>query len=303
MAASEPTVIGRYEVVSRLAKGGMASIYLVKDPVVGRLAAIKMVRGESESREARETFAREAQAAQALHHPHIVTVFGIDEHEGLPFIEMEYIEGETLGAIVKRQPAVPIATRIEWIEQLCVGLAYAHGRGVIHHDIKPANLMVDARGRLKILDFGLARRGTPAHARPEVVAGTPNYMSPEQIRGMELDARSDIFAVGAVFYELLAYREAFPGSASQAMDKILHHEPEPVQNLVAGIDPAIGRIVARAIAKDRDARYQDLPAMTNDLRAVRVRVEDGDAVDMLRGAREEAPNLPARRSKMDSTSQ
>jgi serine/threonine protein kinase len=279
MAGPEPTVIGRYEVVSRLGQGGMGSLYLAKDPKIGRLVAIKLVRQEFDSPDARQRFAREAQSAGTLRHPNIVTIFDVDEHEGLPFIAMEYIDGETLGEIVKRKALLPVAKRIQWVEDLCSGLAYAHRQGVIHRDIKPANLMVDTEGTLKILDFGLARRDASKFTQSHVIIGTPNYMSPEQIRGTNLDTRSDIFSVGALMYEVLAYKEAFPGAVHQTMHKILHEEPEPLENFLPGLDPGVSKILARAIVKDRDGRYPDLSAMKNDLAEVRLRLETNVVTD------------------------
>ena len=279
MAAPEPTQIGRYEVVSRLGQGGMGSLYLAKDPKIGRLVAIKLVRQEFDSPDARLRFAREAQSAGTLRHPNIVTIFDVDEHEGFPFIAMEYIDGETLGEIVKRKALLPVSKRLQWVEDLCSGLAYAHRQGVIHRDIKPANLMVDTEGNLKILDFGLARRDASKFTQSHVIIGTPNYMSPEQIRGQNIDTRSDIFAVGALLYEVLTYKEAFPGAVHQTMHKILHEEPEPLENYLPDLDPKISKILARAIVKDRDGRYPDLSVMKADLSEVRQRIESSVVSD------------------------
>src|SRR5688572_15070692 len=261
MATPEPTQIGRYEVVSRLGQGGMGSLYLAKDPKIGRLVAIKLVRQEFDNPEARQRFAREAQSAGTLRHPNIVTIFDVDTHEGLPFIAMEYIEGETLGELTRRKAPLAMSKRLRWIEELCAGLAYAHRQGVVHRDIKPANLMLDSEGTLKILDFGLARREATKFTQSHVIIGTPNYMSPEQIRGQNIDARSDIFAVGALFYEVLTYQEAFPGAVHQTMHKVLHEEPEPLDVYLPDLDPQVSKILARAIVKDRDGRYPDLLAM------------------------------------------
>lgn len=257
----------------------MGSLYLAKDPKIGRLVAIKLVRQEFDSPEARQRFAREAQSAGTLRHPNIVTIFDVDEHDGLPFIAMEYIDGETLGEIVKRKALLPVARRLQWVEDLCSGLAYAHRQGVIHRDIKPANLMVDTEGSLKILDFGLARRDASKFTQSHVIIGTPNYMSPEQIRGQNLDTRSDIFSVGALMYEVLAYKEAFPGAVHQTMHKILHEEPEPLEGILPGLDPKIQKIMSRAMQKDRDGRYADLSAMKLELTEVRLRLENVSVSD------------------------
>ena len=273
MALPDPATIGRYEVVSRLGQGGMGSLYLAKDPKIGRLVAIKLVRQEFDSPDARHRFAREAQSAGTLRHPNIVTIFDVDEHDGLPFIAMEYIDGETLGEIIKRKALLPISKRIQWVEDLCSGLAYAHRQGVIHRDIKPANLMVDTEGALKILDFGLARRDASKFTQSHVIIGTPNYMSPEQIRGGNIDTRSDIFSVGALLYEVLTYREAFPGAVHQTMHKILHEEPEPLDNFLPSPDAGLVKVLARALVKDRDGRYPDLSQMKNDLAEARLRIE------------------------------
>jgi tetratricopeptide (TPR) repeat protein len=156
---------------------------------------------------------------------------------------------------------------------------------VIHRDIKPANLMVDTEGTLKILDFGLARRDASKFTQSHVIIGTPNYMSPEQIRGQNIDTRSDIFAVGALFYEILTYKEAFPGAVHQTMHKILHEEPEPIETYIPDADPKLSKILTRAIVKDRDGRYSDLSLMKNDLTEVRQKIEsavfsDADSATM-----------------------
>jgi tetratricopeptide (TPR) repeat protein/predicted Ser/Thr protein kinase len=264
-----PTNIGRYEIVSRLGQGGMGSLFLARDPKIGRMVAIKLVRQEFDSPDARQRFAREAQAAGTLRHQNIVTIFDVDEHEGLPFIAMEYIDGETLADIIRRKAPVEILTRLHWIEELCGALAYAHKQGVIHRDIKPANLMVDTEGTLKVLDFGLARRDASTFTQTQTLIGTPNYMSPEQIRGNDIDARSDIFSVGSVLYELLAYTAAFPGPVHQAMHKIINDPPAPIETAVPGLDARVVSVVYHALEKDVDRRYQDLAAMRSDLAAIR----------------------------------
>lgn len=271
--AEIPSAIGRYEIISRLGQGGMGSLYLAKDPKIGRLVAIKLVRQEFDSPEARQRFAREAQSAGALRHPNIVTIFDVDEYAGLPYIAMEYVDGETLAEIVRRKAPIPITQRLQWVEELCSGLAYAHRQGIVHRDVKPANLMLDNEGALKILDFGLARREASKFTQTQAIIGTPNYMSPEQIRAGDVGPASDIFAVGAVLYELLVYVEAFPGKVHQAMHKILHEEPRPIGEVLPGIDSGIVTILARALEKDPKRRFADLTVMRNDVAGVRQRLE------------------------------
>jgi serine/threonine protein kinase/Tfp pilus assembly protein PilF len=271
-----PAFIGRYEIVSRLGQGGMGSLYLAKDPKIGRLVAIKLVRQDFDSPEARQRFAREAQSAGTLRHPNIVTIFDVDEFGGLPYIAMEYVDGETLSEIVRRKAPYAITKRLQWIEELCAGLAYAHRQGVVHRDIKPANLMLDNEGALKILDFGLARREASKFTQSQTIIGTPNYMSPEQIRAGDVGPRSDIFAVGSVLYEVLTCTEAFPGKVHQAMHKILYEEPKPLGQVLPQVDPGLVTILARALEKDPASRFPDLTVMRNDLALVRQRLERQD---------------------------
>jgi serine/threonine-protein kinase len=175
----------------------MGVLYLARDPAIDRLVAIKLMREGMESRTARERFMREAQSAGRLHHLNLVTIFDVGEHDGQPFIAMQYIEGETLADVIDRRAAVPLVRKLRWLEDLCAGLHYAHRAGIIHRDIKPANVMVDAEGAVKILDFGIARVDAGGLTQGNIV-GTLNYMAPEQMEGQPIDARADIFAVGAL---------------------------------------------------------------------------------------------------------
>jgi eukaryotic-like serine/threonine-protein kinase len=198
----------------------------------------------------------------------------------MPFIAMEYVPGETLARIIRERRAVGIERRIRWMEELCDGLAYAHEAGIVHRDVKPANLMVDSDGELKILDFGVARVAQAADLTQEgSIIGTLNYMSPEQVTGQDVDRRSDVFAVGAVLYEMLSYRQAFPGSLSDGvLHDILHGEPEPLAREPSGIDAMLVSVVERAMSKDPEHRYPDLVAMKSDLQEIRGRL-DHPAVD------------------------
>lgn len=247
----------------------MGALFLAWDPSLEREVAIKVLYRDDE--DLRERFLREARSAARLRHPNIVTVFDVGEEDGWPFIAMEYVPGETLAQIIQDRRAVATRRKIRWIEQVCDGLAYAHDAGIVHRDVKPANLMVGQDGTLKILDFGVARiaRETQLTQAGSII-GTLNYMSPEQVRGETVDRRSDVFAVGAVMYELLSYRAAYPGSLSDGiLHDILHGDPEPLAELVPGIAPGLVAIVERAMARNRDERYADLQQMQADLEVAR----------------------------------
>jgi tetratricopeptide (TPR) repeat protein/predicted Ser/Thr protein kinase len=274
--ANPPVSIGRYQVVRPIGQGGMGSLYLVWDPKLERQIAIKLLKDDDD--ELRERFSREARAAARLRHPHIVTIFDVGDHDGQPFIAMEFVQGETLGDVIRQRQPLPVSRKLELIEELCDGLGFAHKAGIVHRDIKPANIMVDLEGSLKILDFGIARAAeSVGMTQAGMLIGTLNYMSPEQVSGLTVDQRSDIFAVGSVCYELLAYRQAFPGSLlGGILNKILNEPPDPLSELVRGINPEIVRIVERAIAKDPKDRYQDLASMRKDLQMLRFRMQTGD---------------------------
>jgi tetratricopeptide (TPR) repeat protein/predicted Ser/Thr protein kinase len=263
-----PSAIGRFEIVDRIGQGGMGSLLLAWDPLLERQIAIKILK-EAGNEELRARFTREARAVARLRHPHIVTIFDVGEHQGQPFIAMEYIQGHTLGELVRRPDPLPVLRVLEWIGDVCDGLGYAHRAGIVHRDIKPANLMVDVEGSVKILDFGIARVAESGMTQKGLLIGTLNYMSPEQLTGAPLDGRSDMFALGAVLYELLCRRQAFPGGLdSGVLARILHNPPQPVVTLCPGIDPQVVRIVDTALQKDPGDRYADLAAMRREIQRV-----------------------------------
>lgn len=275
MSANDPVTIGRYQVVSLIGRGGMATVYLARDPAIDRQVAIKLLRDEFADDEVRDRFAREARTAGGLRHANIVTIFDIGEHEGQPFIAMEYVEGETLAALIQRNAPMPLSQKVDLMGELCAGLHYAHSVGVVHRDIKPGNIIVGNHGGLKILDFGIARVGTSSLTRTGTMMGTPQYMAPEQLRGEPTDRRTDIFAVGAVFYEWLSYRKPFVGdSMPTVMLKVLQGSPEPLDRLVPGLEPVLVAIVDKCLEKDPERRYSDLATTRRDLAAVRSRLND-----------------------------
>jgi serine/threonine-protein kinase len=221
-----------------------------------------------------------------------VTIFDVGEHEGDPFIAMEFLAGETLAELIRQEARLSLSRRLELLEELCDGLAYAHRAGLVHRDIKPANLMVDADGVLKILDFGIVRADESGITQSGVLVGTINYMSPEQVLGTAVDHRSDIFAVGLVAYELLTGKQAFPGAMR---DGLLHRIPsvtlEPIAKVLPGLDPEVVSIIEQALRREPTERYQDLARMRNDLARVRQRIraaEEQAAVEAVAAAGETA---------------
>ena len=253
----------------------MGSLYLARDPAIDRLVAIKLLRRGFDTEAVRERFAREARAAGRLRHPNIVTIFDVGEHDGDPFIAMEFLAGETLAELIRQGAGLTLSRRLKLLEELCDGLAYAHRAGLVHRDIKPANLMVDAEGVLKILDFGIVRVSDSGVTQAGVLVGTINYMSPEQVLGTGVDHRSDIFAVGLVAYELLCGRQAFPGTMKDGLLKrIPAAEIEPLKSVLPSVDPDVAAIVDHALKKEPPDRYQELARMRNDLSKVRQRVEE-----------------------------
>ena len=255
----------------------MGTVYVAHDPVLGRMVAVKVFAGDLDVPDARERFSREARAAAALNHPNIVTVYDFGEYGSQPYIVMEYVPGETMANYIRRKVPVTIADKLRWMQELCAGAGYAHQMSVIHRDIKPANLMIDRSGRLKILDFGIARMLGIA-SNTSVMIGTPGYMAPEQITGDPVDHRSDQFSIGVVFYELLSYSEPFPGDTLPAIThRILNDHPKPLLGLVADVTPEMAAIVDQALKKNIAERFADTDAMRSAISRVRRQFNSDDS--------------------------
>ncbi len=268
-----PEHIGRYEVVEKVGEGGMGVVYKARDPQMSRFVAIKMLKDGFDDQELRDRFVQEARAAGNLQNPHIVTVFELVDTHNPPYIVMEFLVGDPLDKLIKRQVPMSVPRKLLLMEALCYGLHDAHEHGIVHRDIKPANLLVTTNGTLKILDFGIARAGNSERTKAGAPMGTFNYMPPEQWRGVGIDNRTDIFAVGAVFYELLSYQKAFPGTQTEAMARVMTSEPEPLEKLCPLVDREVDAIVAKALQKDARDRYQNLGDMRKDIARVRERLE------------------------------
>ena len=272
-----PRTLGRYEVVDLIGRGGMGALYRARDPRIGRFVAIKQLRPEFDTPELRDRFSREAAAAGSLSHPNIVTIYDVGEDDGLPFIAMEYVRGETFTDILGLRPPLSILRKVQLTEEVCAGLAHAHEAGIVHRDIKPANLIVGSEGIVKILDFGIAKLTASGMTLPGVILGTLNYMAPEQVRGTAVDARADIFAVGAVLYELLTHQQAFPGrAADEVFDRILNGAPRPITESCPDIDPRLVDLVDFALEKDPDQRIQEIAWLQKELANIRLKPSAGE---------------------------
>ena len=275
-----------YKVIEQLGVGGMGIVYRAQDLKLGRAVALKFLSPEwTRDSDAEARFEREARAASALNHPNICTIYAIDEIEGQRFIAMELLEGQSLHDAIGRRPMAP-STVLTYAVQIADALDAAHTEGVVHRDIKPANIFITRRGQAKVLDFGLAKlsplasggdspEGNPTmppmmlSVRGEAL-GTIGYMSPEQARAEPLDARTDLFSFGVVLYEMLTGQQAFAGpSTAVVFDGILNRMPPPVSLIAADIPPELETILARALQKERELRYQSAADMRADLEQAR----------------------------------
>jgi tRNA A-37 threonylcarbamoyl transferase component Bud32/tetratricopeptide (TPR) repeat protein len=261
--------IGKYRVQKVIGRGSMGTVYEALDPVFQRKVALKTVAPrETDGPELKARFVREAQAAGRLRHRNIVTVYDVGEENGQPYIAMELVEGVDLEKVIQEKRPLPVEWKIDVLRQICEGLAHAHGNGIVHCDVKPANVRVSAEGEVKIVDFGIALLQSSTHAGHH--AGTPHYMAPEQVEGKAVDLRADIFSVGAIAYELLAYRKPFEAeSLTGVMSKIVHDGLAPDARALPGADyPGLPRVVLKALAKDPAERYQSLEQMRDALEAL-----------------------------------
>lgn len=258
--------IGRYQIVEKLGQGGMGVVYRAFDPLLQRVVAVKLIANLEAGDELRERFFREARAAGQLSHKNIITIYDLGEHEGLPFLAMEFLEGQDLQHRMAGGPPMSLARKLEIAVEVCEGIEYAHDHGVVHRDIKPANIFLTTKGTAKLLDFGLARLITSELTNSNMMMGTLNYMAPEQVRGERADHRSDIFSTGVVLYELFGGRKAFEGDSFGAtLYKILEEVPAPLRSLDSNLPPEIEAVVERALAKPRDARYPHMSDMLREL--------------------------------------
>jgi serine/threonine-protein kinase len=268
-----PRQIGRYQILDRVGQGGMGVLYRGVDPVLDREVAIKLMIGDfaDDIEQLRPRFEREARAIARLQHRNIVTVFEFAEDAGTPYIVMEFLRGTSLSARLKAAPPLSIVEKLDIVAQLCDGLGYAHEQGIVHRDVKPANIFLLGDGSVKLLDFGIAKLTTSNLTRQGDVLGSPSYMSPEQIMGLEtIDGRSDVFSAGVVLFELLAGRRPFDGDTTPTIVmKILNADPPSLDALDAAIPAPLASAVARALHKDPAKRFKTATDFARELQAVR----------------------------------
>ncbi len=246
----------------------MGVVHRAHDTVLGRVVALKVLSADlGADDELHQRFRREAEAIGRLSHPNIVAVYDLGESDGQLYMAMELLDGDDLRRLIEHREDIPLADRVRVLLDIAAGLGFAHSRGVVHRDIKPANILVTSDGRVKLLDFGLARVAfRETITKRGIVLGTPDYMSPEQAMGQDIDHRTDIFSAGAVFYEFLTARKPFPGKTLHSvLFKIISGEPEPVLAVCPELPARLAFVVHRMLAKDPKKRYGSMEDVGRDL--------------------------------------
>ncbi len=268
--------VGRYRIVQFLGAGAMGEVYLAEDPQIDRKLAIKTVRlvgRPQDIEERKKRLLREARAAGRLLHPNVVMLFDAGEAEGLLYLAFEFVEGTDLAVRLESGKRLSLREVLRTVRQVAEALDYAHGQGIVHRDVKPSNILLDRAGRVKVADFGIAKMAGQSTELTMVgsVMGSPQYLSPEQIRGEDLDGRSDVFSLGVLFYEILSGSRPFDGETiTTLVYQILHKEPPPVSELRA-VPPRLEELLRRMLAKDRQDRLtageaaRELAAIEMDL--------------------------------------
>jgi len=257
-----PTKIGKYDIVREIGRGAMGVVFEGFDPHIGRKVAIKTIRFDSLSdpavhSEMQKRFMREAQSAGILHHPNIVTIYEVGEDGDLLYIVMEYIEGQSLAQLLSAKVKLTPEDAATLLARVGDALEYAHRKGIVHRDVKPANILIDADGRPRLLDFGIAHLPTSTITHTGTAIGTPSYMAPEQIAGQKVDGRADVFSLGVILYELLTQEKPFPGdNTTTIIYKIMHENPRPPREVNHNLPENLAALMEKALSKDPAGRFQ-----------------------------------------------
>ncbi|HET8721232.1 MAG TPA: serine/threonine-protein kinase [Nitrospira sp.] len=268
-----PSSLGRYKILKELGRGAMGLVYLGKDPTIQRFVAIKTMRLDqiedlNKVQEIKVRFFREAESAGRLSHPNIVTIYDAGEQDELGYIAMELVEGQSLKDWSRKPNLMPLADVVATLASVADALDYAHQQGVVHRDVKPANIMITKDRLVKVMDFGIAKMASSSKTQTDVVLGTPTYMSPEQIAGKKVDGRSDVFSLGVVLFELLTGQPPFTADNLSALLFAIAHHPHPdLQALRPELPPMFQEIVNRALQKELPQRYRRATELAQDLRA------------------------------------
>ncbi|MDH5477309.1 MAG: serine/threonine protein kinase, partial [Nitrospinota bacterium] len=281
----QPKTLGRYEIVSELGRGGMGIVLKARDPRIDRLVALKIIKFDDfvdprKKKEMLERFLVEARAAGKLTHPNIVTVYDVGEEEEQNYIAMEFIEGVDLADIMHQEKKLGFDRATRLILQVAEGLELAHENHIVHRDIKPANILVMKGDKVKITDFGLARlQDTASLTQTGQAVGSPQYMSPEQVNGEEIDGRSDIFSLGVMYYELVTGSSPFASKTlTSILLKIIKDDPPPPSTIKSDLPPAVDMVISKMMAKSTGDRYRVISDLVEDLYAL---LEDPDNFQMV----------------------
>ncbi len=299
--------IAHYRIVAKIGEGGMGQVYRAEDTRLGREVALKLLPTDvTLDQDRRSRFEREARAVAALKHPNIVTIYSVEESGGVPFFTMELVEGTSLSGMIPSN-GFPLSRFFELAIPLADAISSAHEKGITHRDLKPANIMLDSDGRLKVLDFGLAKLTLPASGTETAatlaisdsatkegrVLGTASYMSPEQAEGKAIDHRSDIFSLGIVLYEMVTGERPFQGdSPISILSAILRDSPQRVSAMRNALPRHLGRVIHRCLEKDPGRRYQTARDVRNELEALKEEIDSGE-IDTGGLASEESVSRPA----------
>src|SRR5512139_2376214 len=263
--------LGRYEIRRTLGKGAMGVVYEAFDPTIKRRVALKTIRadqlGGDDAGEVLARFRREAQAAGRMSHPNVVAIYDFDEDDGTSFIAMEYVEGRDLKSAFEHNERFANADIVRIMAQILDALGYSHRQGVVHRDIKPGNVFLQDDGTVKVADFGIAHVDASSLTQVGSVMGTPSFMSPEQIQGLPVDGRSDLFSAGVILYQFLTGERPFAGSSTTTMQKVLKQDPLPPSTLNVTLPEAVDAVVRKALAKRPEDRYQTAQEFADALRA------------------------------------